>query len=154
MKNRLIMVLVLASMLIACGEEEVKTEEQTAEETVTVDNTPAAIITTSDLKSNADFSFTSSASLYLRLPASPSATVNYFINVCTDFSNENGIDKINYNSCKLRTLLTAHEQEFTLKLSTAESKLIAQIWPMKDGAEPITLYFNIQETGDNWHIAI
>ncbi len=154
MKNQLIVVLALASTLIACGGEEVETVEQTAKETVAVDNTPAPIITTSDLISNEDFSFTSSASLYLRLPASPSDTVNYFVNICTNLPNKDGIAKINYTLCKLRAPLTANEQNFTLKLSTAESKLIAQIWPIKDGAEPITLYFNIEEMGNTWQIAI
>jgi hypothetical protein len=80
--------------------------------------------------------------------------MNYFINVCSDFSDESGIQKINYDSCQLRTLLKAEEQEFSLSLSNAETVLLAQIWPIKADSQPITFYYNIQEDGESWHITL
>jgi hypothetical protein len=62
--------------------------------------------------------------------------------------------KINYDSCKLRKTLTTLEQAFTLSLSNAEMMLVAQIWPIENGAQPVTLYWNITESGHSWKITI
>ena len=120
----------------------------------TTENSTQEILTTSDLISEPGFDFISSTDLYLILPIAPSESISYFINICTDFSNENDEVKINYDSCKLRTLLTAQEQLFTLSLSTTESSLIAQIWPVVNDAQPINLYWNIDDSGDSWIIVI
>ncbi len=111
-------------------------------------------ITTSDLVASADFDFITNVNLTVKLPISPSSSINYFINICTDFSEENSEITINYDSCKLRTLLKPQEQSFTLVLSTTESKLIAQIWPIEAAAEPINLYWNIAESGKSWQIKL
>lgn len=129
------------------------TQEET-EQTTATESTSLPVTRTNDLVSNTEFSFNSNANLQLKLPASPSSTMNYFINVCSDFSDENGIQKINYDSCQLRTLLKAEEQEFSLSLSNAETVLIAQIWPIKADSQPITFYYNIQEGEESWHITI
>ncbi|PKG80818.1 hypothetical protein CXF85_22185 [Colwellia sp. 75C3] len=111
-------------------------------------------ITTSELISEPDFDFISSTELVVTLPASPSTTVSYFINICTDFYEENEKVKINYDSCKLRTILSTLEQPFTLSMSNAESALVAQIWPIEEAALPVTIYWNIAESGNRWKIAI
>ncbi len=98
-------------------------------------------INTSDLVATSDFDFITSVSLAVKLPIAPSSSINYFINICTDFSEESNEVSINYGSCKLRTLLKPQEQSFTLVLSTAESKLIAQRWPIEAAADPIKLGF-------------
>ncbi len=135
-------------------EDETAATQEAAEQTTATGSTSLPIISTNDLVSNTEFSFNSSANLQLRLPATPSLTMNYFINVCTDFSDENGMLKINYDNCQLRTLLKAEEQEFSLSLSNAETVLIAQIWPIKADSQPITFYHNIQEDGTDWHISM
>ena len=186
MKTQLIILLMLVSMLFACGNEEsagetetqdqiveqttntateTESQGQTEDEPATTQEDPAdqttvaqsptlPIIRTSDLVSNTEFSFTSSTDLQLKLPATPSSTMNYFINVCTDFSDENGIQEVNYNSCILRTLLKTNEQEFSLSLSNAETVLIAQIWPIMADSRPLTFYYNLNEDGKNWHITM
>ena len=90
-------------------------------------------ITTSELVSDPDFDFISNTDVDITVPVSPSTTVSYFINICTDFRKENNELEINYDSCKLRTTLTTLEQQFTLSLSNTELMLVAQIWPIKDG---------------------
>ncbi|OUR61549.1 hypothetical protein A9Q74_08760 [Colwellia sp. 39_35_sub15_T18] len=111
-------------------------------------------IATSDLMSTPDFDFISDANLEVTLPISPSTAVSYFINICTDFSDENNKVKINYDSCKLRTLLTTQEQLFNLSLSTAEFRLLAQIWPIENSAKPINIYWDISKSGKRWKITI
>jgi hypothetical protein len=135
-------------------DEPATTQEEPAEQAAPSESPSLPIIHTSDLVSNTEFSFNSNANLQLKLPASPSSTMNYFINVCSDFSDESGIQKINYDSCQLRTLLKAEEQEFSLSLSNAETVLIAQIWPIKADSQPITFYYNIQDDGESWHITL
>jgi hypothetical protein len=115
---------------------------------------PVEIILTGDLMSAPDFDFISSSDLNVTLPVSPSTNVSYFINICTDFAKENGEVNINYNSCKLRTTLSTLQQPFTLSLSPTELKLVAQIWPIEDGGQPMTIYWNIAESGSSWKIAI
>ena len=135
-------------------EDETAATQEETEQTNAIESTSLPIIRTNDLVSNTEFSFNSNANLQLELPASPSSTMNYFINVCSDFSDENGIQKINYDSCQLRTLLNAEEQKFSLSLSNAETVLIAQIWPIKADSQAITFYYNIQEGGESWHITV
>ncbi len=149
MKTQLV-ILFFTFILVACGGDD--SSQQAVEKQVAIDDSPPPLTNTSELVSNVDFSFTSSATLKVTLPVNPSGTIGYFINICADFSSENGIDKINFDSCKLRASLTPNEQNFTLRLSNAETRLIAQIWPLQDGAKPISQYFNIQETGNTWRI--
>ncbi|MCP4323615.1 MAG: hypothetical protein GY787_17545, partial [Alteromonadales bacterium] len=114
-------------MMTSCGGEEGSPNK-------TIEPAPSVpvqkSINTSDLVATSDFDFITSVSLAVKLPIAPSSSINYFINICTDFSEESNEVSINYGSCKLRTLLKPQEQSFTLVLSTAESKLIAQIWPI------------------------
>ena len=149
MKTYILIIMLLTITIFGCGEED--GEQATA---VTPQTVPAttAIVATRELVSTAEFDFFSSAKLTLTLPPAPTATVAYFINICTDFSNENNVITINYQSCKLRTIITAQEQEFTLSLSVAELKLIAQIWPIEHNAQAITAYWDIAESGRHWQI--
>jgi hypothetical protein len=122
----------------------------------TIQNIPLVeeIIITSDLVSSPEFTFISSAELNITLPISPSGSVNYFINICTDFSEKNDTVTINYDSCKLRAMLKTQEQSFSITLSAAEPMLVAQIWPIEAGAQPITLFWDITESGNDWKIII
>jgi len=144
--------IIIAITIAGCGggEEEDSAVAATAKVPVIAEPT----ITTSELVSDPDFNFTSSTDLDVTVPASPSTTVSYFINICTDFTHENNEVKINYDSCKLRKTLTTLEQAFTLSLSNAEMMLVAQIWPIENGAQPVTLYWNITESGHSWKITI
>ncbi len=165
MKTHLTILVMLTSAIftIGCGEG----EEEDAKQQEIVKTTPPTgstsedvteeiieeTINTEDLISAPEFDLNSSSELQVSLPASPSATITYFINICTDFSkNENDDIEINYDSCKLRTTIALTEQSFSLSLSVAENKLIAQIWPMTNGAQPINIYWDIAESGNNWQI--
>lgn len=166
MKTHSITTVVLISIMsiLGCGgEEESKTAEVAAPtETTTlppVDNTVLETMLTGDLISAPDFNLISSAKLQISLPASPSTTISYFINICTDFSSLNSSANddynditINYGSCKLRTKITSTAQQVTLSLSATEEQLIAQIWPIENGAQPINIYWNIADSGKNWAI--
>ena len=162
MKNNLITLIILnitiGISMTGCGGGDEDSAVETPPAPVLIpEATPAVIeptITTSELISEPDFDFISSTDLVVTIPASPSTTVSYFINICTDFYNENEKVKINYESCKLRTILSTLEQPFTLSLSNAELALVAQIWPIEEGAHAVTLYWNIDESGNNWKIAI
>jgi len=164
MKTHLITIVVLTSVMSisGCGGEDGDTPTEVAApaETATpppADNPVAKTTTTGDLVSAPGFDLITANKLQVSLSASPSTTVSYFINICTDFSNneinnESGDIKINYASCKLRTKVAPIAQQFTFSISPAEEQLIAQIWPIEDGAQPINIYWNIAESGKNWQI--
>jgi len=144
---------IMALAITSCGGGD---EEVTAKETAATPSVPAVeeSIVTGDLVSTPDFNFISSAHLDVTLPTSPSTAINYFINICTGFSLENEVVNVNYDSCKLRTTLKTKAQSFSLALSAAESMVVAQIWPIEAGATPITVFWNIEESGNNWQIAL
>jgi len=161
-QSKAIVVLISIMSILGCGgEEESKTAEVAAPtETTTpesVDNSVQETTITADLISAPDFNLSSSNELQISLSASPSSTVNYFINICTDFakqdsSKNNESIKINYASCKLRTKVALTEKQFTLSISPVEKELIAQIWPIENGAQPINFYWNIDDSGKDWQI--
>ena len=159
MKNHVIKLIMLNIILgitiTSCGgeEESVVSEENLPIKVVSQQETEATIAT-SELISEADFNFISTVDLEVIIPASPSTSVGYFINICTDFSKVNDKAKINYDSCKLRATLHTSEQLFTLSLSNVELALVAQIWPIAEGAQPVTIYWNITESSTRWNIAI
>lgn len=134
--------------------------EKESPPTETVETIPAPIIlakevrSTNELISTPDFNFISNTDVNVTLPVSPSTSIGYFINICTNFSKENNEVKINYDSCKLRSPLSPREQSFTITLSPAELVLVAQVWPIEEGAQPITIYWNITESGGSWKVAI
>lgn len=147
--------MVIIFTIASCGGE-----EEEGSSTAGVETPPAPVaISTSDLVIKTDFNLLSGTDLEVTLPSSPSSSVNYFINICTDFTVETGTVEnssvdINYDSCKLRATLNTQKQVFSLSLSTAESMIVAQIWPIEAGAKPITLFWNITESGKSWKIAI
>ncbi len=149
MKNYIITLIILT--ISGCGGEDETSPQKKAVEQVP---TTEVIKKTSDLISDPDFDFISSTVVDITLPVSPSTSISYFVNICTDFSADNNEVTINYNSCKLRTTLDTKEQKFTLTLSTTELLLIAQIWPIESGAQPINVYWNITDSGRSWKIEI
>ncbi|ALO34418.1 hypothetical protein CMT41_06555 [Colwellia sp. MT41] len=158
MKTTLITLVLVTLTMFGCGGDEADSEESNVvpqEIPATSPSTasqPQAVISTSELISTPEFNFISVVKLQLTLPASPTEEINYFINICTDFSNENDVVTINYKSCKLRARLTRQQQQFTLSLSVTEQVLIAQIWPIENDAQPITTYWHIAASGNNWQI--
>jgi len=142
----------ITSAITACGGG--GEEDSPPQKAVEVIQPTEELVTTGDLVSDIEFDFISSINLDVTLPASPSTSIGYFINICTDFSNVSNEIEINYDSCKLRTTLTTVTQQFTLSLSAAELLIIAQIWPIENGAQPINVYWDIAESGSSWKIAI
>jgi|GEM_PF-2014322 len=157
-KKNIILNTILAITVTSCGggdEQSTKASEViAATPLVTATQVTPSPKATKDLVSKSDFDFISKADLEVIIPTSPTGSVNYFINICTDFTAENDTVAINYNSCKLRTTLGTKEQSFSLFLSSAETLLVAQIWPIEVGAKPVTLFWNIIETGKQWKIDI
>ena len=158
MKPHIITAFLLTLTLFGCGDDDgTEIVQGTVQETPppTSSTTPESntdIVATSELISTPDFNFISGTKLTVTLPVAPTATIDYFINICTDFTNEDNLITINYQSCKLRTAITSQTQEFTLSLRVVELQLIAQIWPMESDAKVMNAYWDIAESGHNWQI--
>jgi len=156
-----IIYLTVLSLLIGCGAGEEDESNGAPSNSAPSNNgtTPTTvpveeIITTGELVSDPNFNLSASIELTVTLPSLPSASTDYFINICTSFTNDNNVIQVNYQSCKLRTTLTSQTQQFTLSLSTTETQLVAQVWPIENGAQPVNVFWNIRESGDNWQVTL
>ena len=143
-----ITIIVLTLAIVGCGaqEDEVSTPVNVDNNTNT-DSTPSSptptqidpvTVKTSELITSTVFDLSSSIELVVNLPAAPSTSMRYFINICSAYSNKDGAVSIQYESCKLRASLTSLPQQYHLTLSSNELQLVAQIWPIKSGSKPIT----------------
>lgn len=144
--------IVLSFYLIGCGGGEEKSDKATPPATPVAPDIPITV--TGDLISDSSFEFTSGFDIKVNLMAVDQSSLKHFINVCSDYKQRNDEYIINYSSCQLRTTLVQAEQSFTLSLSSAETKLIAQIWPIKDNSVPINLFWNRSNDTNSWDIDI
>ena len=152
--------------MVGCGGQEEEDQvssaanlDNTTNTTSTPSNPPplqtnTATVKTSELITNAEFDLTSDLELTVNVPAAPSNSISYFINICSTYSNIDGSVTIQYDSCKLRAPLTSVQQQYNLTLSSTELQLIAQIWPIESGAKPITRYFENNTSDNNWDILL
>ena len=101
MKTHIITALLLTLTLFGCGDDDgTEIVQGTVQETPpptssTTPETNTDIVATSELISTPDFNFISGTKLTVTLPVAPTATIDYFINICTDFTNEDNLITIN-----------------------------------------------------------
>ena len=107
-----------------------------------------------DSLSTPEFSFTGSFDLDITVAKAPAGNLQYYVNICSDFEEQNGATVINYDSCLLRAFLTGEDQQFTLNLSESRTQLLAQIWPMENNAVPIDRNWVKQAGLTTWKIEI
>ncbi|REL36544.1 hypothetical protein [Thalassotalea euphylliae] len=116
--------------------------------------------TTAELVSTPDFDFAGSFELDVTIAAAPAGSTQYYVNICSDFEQIEAKEgapaswQVNYDSCLLRTFITGQAQVFTLSLSEAQSELIAQVWPMENGAIPTDLFWQKQSQSSEWLITL
>ena len=156
MKTNIITLITLIMIIGGCGGggDTNTSPEKAVETTPPTQEVIVEVTATKELNSTPEFNFITNTDLNVTLPASPSTDITYYINICTAFSTQNNVIEIDYDSCKLRASLTTAEQPFILSISAAELMLVAQIWPIKEGAQPITQFWNIDESGHSWKITI
>ncbi|REL28028.1 hypothetical protein DXX93_16625 [Thalassotalea euphylliae] len=129
--------------------------EQTETETAN-----QAADTTAELISTPEFEFTGTFELNVKVAPAPAGSVQYYVNICSDFEQLEATEAkpaswlVNYDSCLLRTFVTSQEQVFNLSLSESQSELIAQIWPMENGAIPVNMFWQKQSQASEWIIAL
>jgi len=159
-----ITIIVLTLTIVGCGnqEEEVSspviidnsTNTDSTSSSPTTTQTDPVTVKTSELITSTEFDLSSSIELVVNVPAAPSTSLRYFINICSAYSKKDGAVSIQYESCKLRASLTSLPQQYHLTLSSSELHLVAQIWPIESGAKPITRYFENIALANNWDITL
>jgi len=112
---------------------------------------PPPLVKTTDLVTNSNFDFGSNYTLTVVLPVKPDNTGDYFINICTSYDPDNSVIK-DYASCKVRSYLRNNSQTFELVLSESERDLIAQVWPIQQGASANSYYFKSSGVSDRWEL--
>lgn len=107
---------------------------------------------TADLTTTPDFTFLGSYELTVVVEKVEYAGVQYYVNVCSDYDASDPMT-VKYESCMLRTYITEVDQEFVLSLSESQDSLLAQVWPMENGAKPIDIIWQKGKDTETWRIS-
>lgn len=110
--------------------------------------------TTENLVSNTTFQFASGFELTVTLMPLGGESIKYFVNICSDFELVEEEYAINYDSCVIRAVFTTEKQVFDVSLSSAETELLAQVWPIENDAIALNYFWSRSEDGADWNITI
>jgi hypothetical protein len=107
-----------------------------------------------DLDISRDFDFIGGETLNITVINEGATIERRYLNICSDFIDDNGEFKVSYESCHLRTSLKGQRNEFKIVISSNQNSLIAQIWSFKDGAQPLDHHWSRSEVGNDWQITL
>ncbi|MCP4077409.1 MAG: hypothetical protein GY744_14655 [Gammaproteobacteria bacterium] len=107
-----------------------------------------------DLVVSSDFDFIGGETLAIDIEYEGSPQQRLYLNICSDFIQVDGQYQVNYSSCLLRTSIQSQYKKFEIALSSNEQKLLAQVWPLVNGATPENHLWDRSEDGNNWQIIV
>jgi hypothetical protein len=107
-----------------------------------------------DLDVSRDFDFIGGETINITIINEGPTIERRYLNICSDFTDDNGELSISYESCLLRTSLESQHSEFKIVISSNQNALIAQIWSFKDGAQPEDHHWSRSEVGNDWQISL
>lgn len=107
-----------------------------------------------DLRVGSDFDFIGGETLDIVISNQVNGGGGAYINVCTDFTRLQSSYEIDYDSCVLRTRLNQPYQQYAVTLSPSNDLLLAQVWSLEDGAEPVSYLWNRAVDGQRWQIDV
>ncbi len=109
---------------------------------------------TVDLKVSPDFNFIGGETLTIRIVNEGSSSERLYLNICSDFNQVDGQYQVNYGGCILRTSIQSQYGEYEINLSSNEQELLAQVWPLVDGASPESYLWYRLVDGNDWQITV
>lgn len=101
-----------------------------------------------------DFAFIGGESLTITIIDEGTTNERRYLNICSDFTDDNGEYNVSYDSCLLRTSLQSKHNDFEITISSNQQELVAQIWPLRDGALPVNHSWSRSEDGNDWLITL
>ena len=101
-----------------------------------------------------DFDFIGGETLSITIADEGSAVERRYLNICSQFSEDNGEYSVSYDSCLLRTSIQGSNSGFDITISSSQQKLIAQVWPLNNGARPVNYHWSKSEDGNDWEITV
>lgn len=107
-----------------------------------------------DLDVSNDFDFIGGETLTITIVDEASSIERRYLNICSDFTDDGGELRVSYESCLLRTSLQSQYSEFEIVISSSQQALIAQIWPLHNGATPVNHQWSRSGDGKNWQITL
>jgi hypothetical protein len=107
-----------------------------------------------DLDVSRDFDFIGGETLNITIINEGATIERRYLNICSDFIDDNGEFKVSYESCHLRTSLEGQRNEFKVVISSNQNSLIAQVWSFKDGVQPLDHHWSRLEVGNDWQITL
>jgi hypothetical protein len=107
-----------------------------------------------DLDVSSDFAFIGGETLTITIVDESTSIERHYLNICSDFSDDNGVLSVIYESCQLRTSLQGQHSAFAIVISSNQQEFIAQIWPLHDDALPSNHRWSRSEDGNDWQITL
>jgi hypothetical protein len=107
-----------------------------------------------DLDVSRDFVFIGGETLTITIIDEATSVARRYLNICSDFTDDNGTLSVSYESCPLRTSLQGQLSTFEIVISSNQQELIAQIWPLHDGALPVSHRWSKSVDGNDWQITL
>ena len=107
-----------------------------------------------DLNVSRDFTFIGGETLTITIVDEGSSVERRYLNICSEFSQNGEGYSVSYDSCLLRTSILGQHSDFEIIISSNQQKLIAQVWPLNNGADPVNHHWSRSENGNEWHIKV
>lgn len=107
-----------------------------------------------DLDVSPDFAFIGGETLTITIVDAAPSVERRYLNICSDFTDENGELRVSYESCLLRTSLQYQHNDFEVVISSNQQELVAQIWSLHDDALPVNHRWSRSENGNDWRITL
>jgi hypothetical protein len=106
------------------------------------------------LNVSSDFDFIGGETVSITIVDESSTAERRYLNICSDFTDDNGEFSVSYDSCLLRTSLQSQHSNFEIVISSTQKELIAQIWTLQDGVLPVNQRWSRSEDGYYWEITL
>ena len=107
-----------------------------------------------DMDVSPDFAFIGGETLTITVVDESPSIKRRYLNVCSNFADDNGTVRLSYDSCLLRTSLEGQLSEFEVVISSNQQELVAQIWSLQDDALPANHRWSRSENRQNWKITL
>lgn len=101
-----------------------------------------------------DFAFIGGETLTITVVDEAPSIERRYLNICSDFSDDNGTLRVGYESCLLRTSLQGQHSDFEIVISSNQQELVAQIWSLQDDALPVNHRWSRLENDHDWKITL
>ena len=107
------------------------------------DTTPV-LENTADLRSSADFDFSSSRSIAIDFQVAAAATSPALLSLCTDYTKSGDSFDINYDSCAVKTPLVNGVYTSNMEITNNINSVVGVVWFKDEAIPPVYKEFTLE----------